>query len=96
MSTAQTIRDAAVTWPMPYLSDAASMMLAAMGTSQRVLFNHDTHFRTYMLIVAASLDGGERLPINKMQKFRFAMDYLHDGYGLILAVEQHHGIGVSK
>ena len=95
MSTAQTIRDAALTWPMPYLSDEESRVLWVFCGLYGVDWD-STESRTFMLIAAASLDGGERLPMSNIQQFRFAMDYLNDGHGLVRAVERHHGIGVGK
>ena len=99
MSTAQTIREAAVTWPMPYLSDEESDVLWAFcGLRNPVDWGED-RYRTYMLIVAASLDGGERVPMNL--KAHYIVDGRIKLHGkelnaLIQYVEQHHGIGVSK
>lgn len=97
MSTAQTLREAAVTWPMPELNETEwHAVRLLLGPYEFIFQTGGTEHRLFMLLVAASLDGGERVPMSNIQQFLFAMDYLNDGHGLVRAVERYHGIGVSK
>lgn len=61
MSTAQTLRDAAVTWPLPYLSDEESQVIFSFfAPHERMIFLNSTEGRTFLLFVACALDGGDR------------------------------------
>ena len=97
MSTAQTIRDAAVTWPMPHLNRLDNQIVQDHGYTIEQFYQTDT-YRVFLLIVAASLDGGERLPMKWKDgyyingRLRLHGDELNL---LIRWVEQHHGIGVK-
>ena len=61
MSTAQRLREAAVSFPFQE-SDAIGMYIlyAHIGINESLdLFENDNHKRTFLLIVACSLDGGD-------------------------------------
>ena len=94
MSTAQTIREAAVTWPMPPLSQLDRHILLCHGKIFEQFYSTD-RYRTFMLIVAASFDGGERVPMSSTELVRLLDDYEDCPYQAARAVEQHHGIGVK-
>ena len=99
MSTAQTIREAAVTWPMPELSYEESQTFFGFLGLCKSAFADDAHMRTYMLILAASLDGGERLPMSDACHDQLVAKWWDDDFSvssIIRRVEEHHGIGASK
>jgi len=95
VSTKRTIAGVSVAAFIAALHWAGGFDFDERGHTFEQFYQTDT-YRVFLLIVAASLDGGERVPMSNIQQFRFAMDYLNNGHGLVRAVERHHGIGVSK
>ena len=64
MSTAQRLREAAVSFPARYLSDVDSQILWVHFIETQIPWHAlpgegNVTYRTFMLIVACSLDGGE-------------------------------------
>lgn len=63
MTAAQTIRNAALSWPMPFLANLDCAIIKDFledieRFGGRWLFAEDHHKRTFMLLVAEELDGG--------------------------------------
>jgi hypothetical protein len=93
-STAQTLRDAAVTWPMPRLDFTER---CAMYDFHPFLGDDSNQYRTFMLLIACALDGGPRepMPISEMENLVQTSSPLPRMSDVVRAVERYHGIGVQ-
>ena len=58
MSIANDLRKAAMTWPMPELSEVGFKQLNAFSEFGELILRNETQIRIFMLFIACALDGG--------------------------------------
>ena len=100
MSTAQTLRDAAVSGDMERVHwGALSLFLEAFEWNASKADTGGIQHCTFMLIVACALDGGEREPMGSKERIPILDQFYDDHLSMaefIKLVERHHGIGINK
>ena len=103
MSTAQTLRKAAVTWPVAHLDEVTVAVVYAYmsdGDCVRNMYSYNQlQMQTFKLLVASALDGGEREPMGSKERIPILDQFYDDHLSMaefIKLVERHHGIGINK
>jgi hypothetical protein len=100
MSIANDLRKAAVTWPMPELSEVGFAQLNAFSEFGELILRNETQIRIFMLFIACALDDGPRVPMNANEAKVITWPYVCEKsspalLNLIRAVERFHGIGME-
>ena len=95
MSIANDLRKAATTWPLDYTFIEGRVLDGFLGIMQSQYGVSEIDFRTFMLLVASALDGGEREPMSNKTAIGL-IDARWSEMDLVRFVERHHGIGINK